>query len=117
MDVVIDTNTWLKVIVMVAHCIASSPQRAQDELANKAVTLIVVGQKDVILKPLCIEGRQGTGQLMSLGHTVVKLIGGRQGDVCTGGYSLTVGTCDTGSHTCGEYLDKHMRSRINLVHS
>lgn len=94
MDVVIDTNTWLKVVMMVAHCVASSPQRAQDELADKAVTLIMVGQKDIILESLWMEGRQGIGQLVALLHTVVKLIGGRRRDVGAGGYVLTVGTCN-----------------------
>ena len=77
MDVVIDTNTWLKVIMMVAHCIASSLQWAQDELADKTVTLIMVGQEDVILKPLCMDGDK---ELVNSWHLYIWLSSKSVGD-------------------------------------
>lgn len=52
MDVVIDTNTWLKIIMMVAHFVPLSLQWPQDVFADKAVTLIMVRQKDIVFKPL-----------------------------------------------------------------
>ena len=52
MDVVIDTHTWLKIVMVVADCVACSPQGRQDVLANESVTLIMVGQKNIILEAL-----------------------------------------------------------------
>lgn len=52
MDVVIDTHTWLKIVMVVADCVACSPQGRQDMLTDESVTLIMVGQKNVILEAL-----------------------------------------------------------------
>ena len=58
MDVVIDTNAWLKIVMMIAHFVPFRLQRLQDVVTDKAITFIVKRQKGVIFEPLWLGGTE-----------------------------------------------------------